>query len=138
MRPYGDEADTIIDKAIADLVEWSRFHGYDPHYDGDVFIDTVIGYVADSMDEPGDYDFAEVLQKAKDDGVFGKLRTRDFDEEFPPEKQNYVIAMSGSGQIGLFYDGSYPYYEGRWRKIDRDAIPPDWFMDYTVFSGWDI
>lgn len=59
MKPYGDQADKIIDKAITDLVGWSRRHGYDPHGNGCEFLDTVIDYVTDSMDEPDDYDFTE-------------------------------------------------------------------------------
>lgn len=138
MKPYGDQADKIIDKAITDLVGWSRRHGYDPHGNVCEFLDTVIEYVTDSMDEPDDYDFTKVLYKAQDDGVFEKLRTRNFDEEFPPDKQDYVIAMSDSGRIGIFFDDSYPYYEDKWRKIDRDEVPLDWFTDYIAFTDWDI
>lgn len=138
MKPYGDQADKIIDKAITDLVGWSRRHGYDPHGNGCEFLDTVIEYVTDSMDEPDDYDFTKVLYKAQDDGVFEKLRPRNFDEEFPPDKQDYVIAMSDSGRIGIFFDDSYPYYEDKWRKIDRDEVPLDWFTDYIAFTNWDI
>ena len=138
MKPYGDQADKIIDKAITDLVGWSRRHGYDPHGNGCEFLDTVIEYVTDSMDEPDDYDFTKVLYKAQDDGVFEKLRTRNFDEEFPLDKQDYVIAMSDSGRIGIFFNDSYPYYEDKWRKIDRDEVPLDWFTDYIAFTDWDI
>ena len=138
MKPYGDKADKIIDKAITDLVGWSRRHGYDPHGNGLEFLDTVIDYMTDSMDEPDDYDFAEVLQKAKDDGVFEKIHIRNFDEEFPPDEQNYVIAMSSDGRIGIFFDDSYQYYADKWRKIDRDEVPLDWFTDYVAFTDWDI
>lgn len=138
MKPYGDKADLVIDKALTDLVGWARRHGYDPHGNGSEFLDTVIDYVTDSMDEPDDYDFTKVLYKAQDDGVLEKLRTRDFDKEFPPDEQNYVIAMSDSGRIGIFFDDSYPYYEDKWRKIDRDEVPLDWFTDYIAFTDWDI
>lgn len=140
MKPYGDKADTVIDKALTDLVGWSRRHGYDPHSNGLEFLDTVIDYMTDSMDEPEDYDFTKVLYKAQDDGVFEKLHTRNFDEEFPPpdRQQDYVIAMSDSGRIGIFFNDSYPYYEDKWRKIDRDEVPLDWFTDYVAFTDWDI
>lgn len=138
MKPYGDKTDKIIDKATTDLVMWSRRHGYDPHSEGLEFLDTVIDYVADSMYEPEDYDFDELLQKAKDDGVFEKLHIRSFDEEFPPDEQNYTIAMSGDGRIGIFFDDSYQYYEDKWRKIDRDEVPLGWFTDYVAFTDWDI
>lgn len=138
MKPYGDKADIVIDKALTDLVGWARHHGYDPHSNGCEFLDTVIDYVADSMDEPEDYDFTKVLYKAQDDGVFEKLRTRDFDKEFPPDEQNYIITMSDSGRIGIFFDDSYPYYEDKWRKIDRDEVPLDWFRRYTIFTEADI
>ena len=138
MKPYGDKADLVIDKALADLVGWARRHGYDPHSNGSEFLDTVIDYVTDSMDEPDDYDFTKVLYKAQDDGVFEKIPTRSFDEEFPPDEQNYVIAMSDYGRIGIFFDDSYQYYEDKWRKIDRDEVPLDWFTDYVAFTDWDI
>ena len=138
MKPYGDKADKIIDKALTELVGWARRHGSDPHGNGSEFIDTVIDYMTDSMDEPDDYDFIKVLYKAQDDGVFEKLRTRDFDKEFPPDEQNYVIAMSDYGRIGLFYGDSYMYYDDKWRKIDRDEIPIDWFTNYIIFTESDI
>lgn len=138
MKPYSDKADLVIDKALTDLVGWARRHGYDPHSDGREFLSPVIDYVTDSMEKPEDYDFAEVLQKVKDDGVFDELQTRDFDREYPPKEQDYIIAMSGYGRIGLFYGDSYPYYEDKWRKIDRDEVPLDWFVDYAIFTDWDI
>lgn len=138
MKPYSDQADLVIDKALTDLVGWARRHGYDPHSDGREFLSPVIDYIAESMDEPEDYDFAEVLHKAQDDGVFDKLQTRDFNKEFPPKEQDYIIAKAGSGRIGLFYGNSYPYYEEKWRQIDRDEVPLDWFVDYAIFTDWDI
>lgn len=77
INPYIDKGtDDIIDKAIEELVEWSRLHGYDPK--GPEFIGSAASYVFDSMKKPEDYDFVEVLQKAQDDGVFETLRIRDF------------------------------------------------------------
>lgn len=138
MKPYSDKADLVIDKALNDLVGWSRRHGYDPHSDGREFLSPVIEYIAESMEKPEDYNFDEVLNKTQDDGVFDKLQTRDFNREFPPNEQDYIIAKAGSGRIGLFYGDSYPYYEDKWRKIDRDEVPLDWFIDYVIFTDWDI
>lgn len=98
MAPYGNPADGIIDNAIEALLEWARLHGYDPNENGCVFLDPVIEYVTESMEKPDDYDFAEVLQKAQDSGVFDKIPIRSFDEKFPPgRQQDYTIAMSDDG-----------------------------------------
>ena len=49
-----------------------------------------------------------------------------------------AIAKAGSGRIGIFFNDSYQYYEDKWRKIDRDEVPLDWFTDYIAFTDWDI
>lgn len=127
MDPYGDPADGIIDNAIEELLEWARLHGYDPNENGCVFLGSVIEYVSESIDKPEDYDFAELLQKAKDSGVFEKIPIRSFDDKFPPDRQqDYVIAMSDDGDIGIFYDGMYMLYKGQYREISRDEVPLDW------------
>lgn len=139
MDPYGNPADGIIDNAIEELIEWARIHGYDPNENGCVFLDPVIDYVTDSMDKPEDYDFTEVLQKAQDSGVFEKIPTRSFDKEFPPNKQqDYIIAMSDDGDIGIFYDGMFEFHKRQYHEISRDEVPLDWYRHYTVFTDWDI
>lgn len=106
MNPYIDKGtDGIIDKAIGELVEWSRLHGYDPK--GPEFIGPAAAYVFDSMEKPDDYDFAEVLQKAQDDGVFDGIRIRDFNKECPIDGPKCTIGISDSGKIGIFYEGGH-------------------------------
>lgn len=137
MNPYIDkETDDIIDKAIDELVEWSRLHGYDPK--GSEFIGSAAAYVFDSMKKPEDYDFAEVLQKAQDDGVFKTIRVRNFDRECPIDGPKCTIGISDSGKIGIFYDGSYAHFGEGYREIDRDEVPLNWFMDYAVYTSWDV
>ena len=75
MKPYGDKADIVIDKALTDLVGWARRHGYDPHGNGCEFLDIVIEYVTDSMDEPDDYDFVKYT-RLKSCASFGGKHNR--------------------------------------------------------------
>lgn len=141
MNPYIDKGtDDIIDKAIGELVEWSRLHGYDPKGSGfsSEFIGPATAYVFDSMKKPEDYDFAEVLQKAQDDGVFKTIRVRNFDRECPIDGPKCTIGISDSGKIGIFYDGSYAHFGEGYREIDRDEVPLNWFMDYAVYTSWDV
>ena len=141
MNPYIDKGtDDIIDKAIDELVEWSRLHGYDPKGSGfsSEFIGSAAAYVFDSMKKPEDYDFADVLQKAKDDGVFEKIRTRDFDRECPIDGSKCTIGLSDNGKVGIFYDGSYAHCGKGYREIDRDEVPLNWFMNYAVYTSWDV
>lgn len=144
MDPYGNQAGGIIDNAIEELLEWSWIHGYDPNGNGCVngngyvFLNPVIEYVTESMEKPDDYDFAEVLQKAQDSGVFEKIPARSFNKEFPPDKHDYVIAMSDDGNIGIFYDDMFMFYDGQYHEISRDEVPLDWFRHYTVFTDWDV
>lgn len=139
MTPYGDPADGIIDNAIEELLEWARLHGYDPKENGCVFLSPVIEYVTEPMEKPEDYDFTELLQKAQDSGVFEKIPTRSFDEKFPPDRQqDYVIAMSDDGDIGIFYDDMYMLYKGQYHEIGRNEVPLDWFRRYTIFTETDL
>ena len=141
MNPYIDKGtDDIIDKAIGELVEWSRLHGYDPKGSGfsSEFIGPATAYVFDSMKKPEDYDFAEVLQKAKDDGVFEMIRVRSFDKECPINGPKCVIGISDSGKVGIFYEGSYAHCGEGHREIDRDEVPRNWFTNYTVYRRWDV
>lgn len=140
MNPYIDKGtDDIIDKAIDKLVEWSRLHGYAPKGSGfsSEFIGLAAAYVFDSMKKPEDYDFAEVLQKAKDDGVFETIRFRSFDRECPIDGPKCTIGISDSGKIGIFYEGSYAHCGEGYREISRNEVPLNWFMDYTVYRRWD-
>lgn len=140
MDPYGNPADGIIDNAIEELLEWARLHGYDPKENGCIFLGPVIEYVTESMDKPEDYDFAELLQKTQDSGVFGKIPIRSFDEKFPPDRQqDYVIAMSDNGEIGIFYDNIYNmFYKKQYHEISRDEVPLDWFRRYDIFTEADL
>lgn len=139
MNPYGNPADGIIDNAIEELLEWARLNGYDPNENGCVFLSPVIEYVTESMEKPEDYDFAELLQKAQDSGVFEKIPTRSFDEKFPPDRQqDYTIAMSDDGDIGIFYDDMFMFYKGQYHEISRDEVPLDWFRRYTIFTEADL
>lgn len=92
------------------------------------------------MDKPEDYDFAELLQKTQDSGVFEKIPIRSFDEKFPPDrKQDYVIAMSDNGEIGIFYDNIYNmFYKKQYHEISRDEVPLDWFRRYDIFTEADL
>ena len=99
MTPYGDPADGIIDNAIEELLEWARLHGYDPKENGCIFLGPVIEYVTESMEKPEDYDFAELLQKAQDSGVFDKIPTRSFDEKFPPDRQQDYGFRAGKPMV---------------------------------------
>lgn len=137
MNPYIDKGtDDIIDKAIDELIKWSHLHGYDPK--GSEFIGPAASYVFDSMEKPEDYNFAEVLQKAQDDGVFDGIRTRSFDKECPIDGPKCTIGISDSGKIGIFYDGSYAHCGEGYREIDRDEVPLDWFRRYAVYTSWDV
>lgn len=137
MNPYIDKGtDDIIDKAIEELVEWSRLHGYDPK--GPEFIGSAASYVFDSMEKPEDYDFAEVLQKAQDDGVFETIRTHNFDRECPINGPKCVIGLSDNGKVGIFYDGSYAHCGEGYREIGRDEVPLNWFTNYVVYTSWDV
>lgn len=137
MNPYIDKGtDDIIDKAIEELVEWSRLHGYDPK--GPEFIGSAVSYVFDSMEKPEDYDFAEVLQKAQDDGVFETIRTHNFDRECPINGPKCVIGLSDNGKVGIFYDGSYAHCGEGYREIGRDEVPLNWFTNYVVYTSWDV
>lgn len=137
MNPYIDKGtDDIIDKAIEELVEWSQLHGYDPK--GPEFIGPAAAYVFDSMEKPEDYDFAELLQKARDSGVFDGVRTRSFDKECPIDGPKCTIGISDNGKVGIFYEGSYAHCGEGYREIDRDEVPLNWFMDYTVYRRWDV
>lgn len=137
INPYIDKGtDDIIDKAIEELVEWSRLHGYDPK--GPEFIGSAASYVFDSMKKPEDYDFVEVLQKAQDDGVFETLRIRDFSRECPIDGPKCTIGISDSGKVGIFYDGSYGHCGEGYREIGRDEVPLNWFTDYAVYTSWDV
>ena len=139
MDSYGDQADGIIDNAIEELLEWARLHGYDPNENGCVFLDPVIEYVTESMEKPEDYDFAELLRKTQNSGVFEKIPTRSFDDKFPPDRQqDYVIAMSDDGKIGIFYDDMFMFYKGQYHEISRDEVPLDWFRRYTIFTEADL
>lgn len=137
MNPYIDKGtDDIIDKAIEELVEWSRLHGYDPK--GPEFIGPAAAYVFDSMEKPEDYDFTEVLQEAQDDGVFDTIRFRSFDRECPIDGPKCTIGIFDSGKIGIFYDGSFGHCGEGYREIGRDEIPLDWFRRYAVYTSWDV
>lgn len=137
MNPYIDKGtDDIIDKAIEELVEWSQLHGYDPK--GPEFIGSAAAYVFDSMEKPEDYDFAEILQKAQDDGVFDDIRTRSFDKECPIDGPKCTIGISDSGKVGIFYDSSYAHCGEGYREIKRDEVPLDWFRRYAVYTSWDV
>lgn len=137
MNPYIDKGtDDIIDKAIDELVEWSRLHGYDPK--GPEFIGPAAAYVFDSMEKPEDYDFAEVLQKAQDDGVFDGIRIRDFNKECPINGPKCIIGISDSGKVGIFYEDSYAHCGEGYREIGRDEVPLNWFTNYTVYRRWDV
>lgn len=138
MDPYGDPADGIIDDAIEELLEWARLHGYDPNENGCVFLNPVIEYVSDFLDKPEDYDFAELLRKTQDSGVFDKIPIRSFDEKFPPGRHDYIIAMSDDGDIGIFYDDMFMFYKGQYHEISRDEVPLDWFRRYTIFTEADL
>ena len=137
MNPYIDKGtDDIIDKAIEELDDDTRLHGYDPK--GPEFIGPASGYVFDSMEKPEDYDFAEVLQKAQDDGVFETIRVRSFGKECPINGPKCVIGLSDSGKVGIFYDGSYAHCGEGYREIKRDEVPLDWFRSYAVYTSWDV
>lgn len=141
MNPYIDKGtDEIIDKAIDELVEWSQLHGYDPKGSGfsSEFLDTAADYVFGSMEKPEDYDFSDVLQKAKDDGVFETLRIRDFNKECLIDGPKCTIGLSDSGKVGIFYDGSFGHCGEGYREIGRDEVPLNWFTDYAVYTSWDV
>lgn len=90
------------------------------------------------MEKPEDYDFAEVLQKAQDDGVFDGIRTRSFDKECPIDGPKCTIGISDSGKVGIFYDGSYAHCGEGYSEIDRDEVPLNWFTNYAVYASWDV
>lgn len=68
-----------------------------------------------------------------------RFPTRSFDEKFPPDRQqDYTIAMSDDGDIGIFYDNMFMYYKGQYHEISRDDVPLDWFRRYDIFTEADF